>query len=148
MRFRFYVIVAIFVALCGFAGAKNYHVAVEGNDQNPGTKDQPFKTIQKAADVIEAGDVCYVGPGVYRESIRLTESGSSRKPICFVASASANVTIDGTDVIDSKWSLHKGNIYKTHVRHEVKQLFLDGKMLIEARWPNMEFPRQLWSGEG
>ena len=145
--FRFYVTVALFVVLSGFAFAKNYYVAVEGNDRDPGREDQPFKTIQRAADVIKAGDVCYVGAGVYRESVRLAGSGSSRKPICFVASPGTKVMIDGTDVIDSGWSLHSGNIYKTHVRHEVKQLFLDGKMLIEARWPNMEFPRQLWSKE-
>lgn len=147
MTFRFSVTVALLIALCSPAGAKNYYVAVEGNDQNPGNEDQSFKTIQRAADVMKAGDVCYIGQGVYRESVRLVESGSRDRPIRFVASADAKVIVDGTDVIDAKWSLHKGNIYKTNVRHEVKQLFLDGKMLIEARWPNMEFPRQLWSKE-
>ena len=62
------VTVVLLVALCSCAGAKNYYVTVEGNVQNPGTMDQPFKTIQRAADVMKAEDMCYVGQGLYADS--------------------------------------------------------------------------------
>lgn len=33
----------------------NYYVSPTGNDLNPGTSDQPFATIQKAANVAKDG---------------------------------------------------------------------------------------------
>ena len=36
--------------------AKTYHVAKTGNDRNKGTKEAPFLTIQRAADVAMPGD--------------------------------------------------------------------------------------------
>ncbi len=43
----------------------DYYVAVDGNDDNPGTIEQPFATLQRAIDVAEAGDLVYVRGGVY-----------------------------------------------------------------------------------
>ena len=34
----------------------NYYVSTGGNDNNPGTREKPFRTIQKAADKMVAGD--------------------------------------------------------------------------------------------
>lgn len=44
-----------------------YYVAKSGSDRNPGTKNCPFLTIQRAADVAVAGDTVIVHEGVYRE---------------------------------------------------------------------------------
>lgn len=45
---------------------KIYHVSKKGSDDNKGTADSPFVTIQKAAEVAEAGDRVIVHEGVYR----------------------------------------------------------------------------------
>jgi len=45
-----------------------YHVATNGSNSNPGTLAQPFKTLQKAANVVSAGDTVLVHTGVYRNS--------------------------------------------------------------------------------
>lgn len=47
--------------------AKTYHVAKTGNDRNKGTKEAPFLTIQRAADVAMPGDSILVHEGEYRE---------------------------------------------------------------------------------
>ena len=39
------------------------------SDSNPGTEDLPWKTIQKAAETIMAGDTVYVKEGTYNEQI-------------------------------------------------------------------------------
>jgi hypothetical protein len=39
-----------------------------GSDSNPGTQAQPFKTIQKAADMVNPGDTVIVQDGVYTDS--------------------------------------------------------------------------------
>ncbi len=46
-------------------------------DTNPGTEALPFKTIGKAATVVNAGDTVFVKAGVYREMVRLSRSGAS-----------------------------------------------------------------------
>ncbi|TKI80214.1 DUF5123 domain-containing protein, partial [Bacillus cereus] len=38
----------------------NYYVSPTGNDLNPGTLDQPFATIQKAANVAKEGSTIYI----------------------------------------------------------------------------------------
>ncbi len=52
------------VCLLTVAG-NTYFVAVNGNDNNPGTFEQPFATWQKGVDVAHAGDIVYIRGGVY-----------------------------------------------------------------------------------
>ena len=44
----------MFISVCSGA---DYFVSVQGSDENPGTIGSPFLTIQKAADIVEGGDV-------------------------------------------------------------------------------------------
>ena len=52
-------------------------------DTNAGTREAPLKTISAAAARAVAGDEVIVRPGVYRESVTLTNSGALGKPIVF-----------------------------------------------------------------
>jgi hypothetical protein len=45
--------------------ANIYYVAVDGNDDNAGTKTQPFATIQKAQTLVQPGDTVYLRGGTY-----------------------------------------------------------------------------------
>src|SRR5262249_31357167 len=42
-----------------------YYVSPTGSDSNPGSEAAPFKTIQKAADIVNPGDAVIVEDGVY-----------------------------------------------------------------------------------
>ena len=55
--------------------------------------------------------------------------------------------LDGTETVSGPWSVYKGQIYQTQVDREFIQVFADGQMLVEARWPNRRFPEQLWDRE-
>ena len=80
--------------------AKTYYVNCnKGYDANPGTKENPFATIQKAADVMEAGDTCLIRCGTYREEVRVKQSGTSGAPIRFQAYPGELVFITGTELI-------------------------------------------------
>ena len=46
--------------------ASVYYVATSGSDANPGTLTQPWRTIQKAAATLQAGDAVYIRAGTYR----------------------------------------------------------------------------------
>ena len=82
-KIKFVVPLIMFFLVCQ-TGAGTYYVsASRGNDANPGSEEKPFRTIQKAADVMVAGDDCLIDDGVYRETVTLKKSGTKEKPIRF-----------------------------------------------------------------
>ena len=143
-------ILSVLVIACFFTNTFARDIFVGGagaSDTNPGTAAQPFATIQKAASVAVAGDVVKIRGGTYRETIVPANSG-----ITFEADNGATVVINGTNQITTPWTLHSGNIYKTSVTLPVNghqsrlttnttllsnQLFKDGRMQFEARWPDI-----------
>jgi len=136
----------LFVLLAvGQVFASTYYVSPNGDDSNPGTGKKPFKTIRKATRVARRGDTCFVLPGTYRDSFKLNASGTKNEPIRFIASTSGRVILNGTDIHKGSWQLHSKNIYKTKAAKPVLQVFVDGQMMVEARWPNIKFPDDLWT---
>ena len=79
-----------------FEGTIDYYVATHGNDNNNGrTVNKPFKTIQKAADLVEAGGTVFIMGGEYNESIDIKHSGQKGKLISFKPYDTQAVTING-----------------------------------------------------
>ncbi|MFX1254245.1 MAG: right-handed parallel beta-helix repeat-containing protein [Promethearchaeota archaeon] len=60
-------------------------VSTDGSDTNPGTEDRPFKTISKAADIAQAGDIVLVKRGTYEEFLTFENSGTEEHPISYIA---------------------------------------------------------------
>ncbi len=104
--------------------ATDYFVEKGGNDDNPGTRMQPFRTIQKAAGLMLPGDVCTISRGVYRETVRPAVSGKPDKWIRFQAAQGETVTIGGADEGFS-WSQVTGAIYRASVTNVVQVLVDD-----------------------
>ena len=130
--------IAVVFVTAGAGRAVEYSVAPRGDNGGPGSATKPFRTIQKAADVMKPGDVCTIRAGTYRQTVRVKTSG-----VRFVAAAGEKVTISGADPIEAGWSVYKGKIYKTSVKGQIAQLFVDGEMMVEARWPNQP-PAKRW----
>jgi len=133
----------IALALAGIpvAQAADYYVSPNGSNSAPGTLSQPFQTIQKAASLMVAGDTAYIRAGVYREAVFAQNSGTQNAPITYMPYNGESVTVSGTDVIPANaWTLHNGNIFKAiatwNLDPNLNQVFVDGQMMIEARWPN------------
>jgi len=74
-----------------------YFVSPSGNDNNPGTLNQPWKTIRKAANSVIAGDTVYLRGGVYFESVEINRSGTSAAPISFLAYPDETPILDGNN---------------------------------------------------
>jgi hypothetical protein len=120
-------------------------VAPTGADNNPGTRERPFKTVQKCAQVVKPGETCYLRAGVYRESVRPSQSGTTEKPIIFAAYENEDVTISGADLVQN-WSPFRNSIYQAKLTLPISgysdtgflanQVFVNGEMMAEARWPN------------
>ncbi len=86
---------------------KVYYVAgsdINASDSNPGTKQEPWKTIQKAASTAIAGDTVFIKAGTYDESVSVAHSGTPSKPITFSAypGDEQRVLIDETFTISGR----------------------------------------------
>jgi len=85
----FRLLTAVVVLACLFFAvadlkATDYYVSVKGSDSNSGLdQSHAFKTIQKAASVMVAGDLTFVLEGTYNERISSVRNGTSQKPIVF-----------------------------------------------------------------
>ena len=135
MRTRQLLLVACLLVM-GRAMAADYYVSPKGNDVNPGTKAQPWATLRKACAMAGAGDTVYLGAGTYRQTLRPGKSGETGKPVRFVTLPGEQVVLSGADTLAGTWQQHSGNIYKLQTNLKFMQLFVDGKMMPEARWPN------------
>ncbi len=86
----------LFIALIAALGIGTYaaeiHVAVNGKDSGQGTAAAPLRTIQRAADLAQPGDIITVHAGVYRERISPPRGGESdAKRITFRAAPGEKV---------------------------------------------------------
>ena len=119
------------------AEGMEYFVSLSGDDGNPGTISRPFQHVHKAVSVLKPGDVCTLREGRYSEEVAIMGlQGSPGSPITFRAFLGETVLFDGTVPLVSKWDKYKDNIYKTTVETDTWQLFVDGTMQVNARWPN------------
>ena len=75
-----------------------FYVSLTGNDSNPGTFTQPFRTIQKGVNKLTAGNTLYIRGGTYAEKIDVRVSGSSSLPITISAYPGEKVVLDGTSL--------------------------------------------------
>ncbi len=133
-----------------------------GNDNYNGTDTAtPFKTIAKAAAVAGPGDVVYIRGGTYRENtITLDQSGRAGAPIVFAAFEDEHVIISGAAKVDA-WTVFEYNGQRffsapastsdDKLTPEQYQVFVDGKMVQQAREPDIDdafdpFSQTEWAG--
>ena len=118
--------------------AATYYVSPSGSNSNPGTREQPWQTIQYAVDKTVPGDTVLVEDGLYRESVIITRSGTPQAYIVLKAVnqwgpkvevpfsgnsdgikiAADYITVDGFEIYDPDLTAQDtGNgitVYKNH----------------------------------
>lgn len=72
-----------------------YYVAPDGSDNAPGSLEQPWRTVQHAADSLMPGDIVYIRGGDYHEHVIFGRSGSPEKMLTLAAYPGETVTLDG-----------------------------------------------------
>lgn len=86
-------ILCIFLLMVSLSFARTYYVAPNGSNSAAGSLTQPFATIQKANEVVVAGDTVYIRGGTYSVTrpfasdagILLSKSGSESRRIYYWA---------------------------------------------------------------
>ena len=81
---------AAFFACAGLARAATYHVASTGSDSNSGSQASPWRTLQKAANTVRAGDIVMVANGTYA-GFQVTADGTAASRIVFRAAGTSVV---------------------------------------------------------
>ena len=92
--------------------SKTYYVdnkAENADDDGPGTYERPFRTIGKAAAVLQPGERVIIREGVYRECVRPRFGGTSpENMISYEAAEGEKVIVKGSVVLDDKWEASRG----------------------------------------
>ena len=117
-----------------------YYVSLDrGSIYGTGNIDDPFITIQRAANEMQPGDTCIIEGGTYKEQVTVPISGTSEAPITFKAMDGHKVIIDGTEDIGG-FELVGDNIYCTQEMKfsllEDDGIFADGNFLNYAKFPS------------
>lgn len=72
-----------FIVFCTAAQSATYYVSPTGNDANDGSLSTPWKTIQKCANTMVAGDTCITRDGVYQENLVISRTGTEGRLLSF-----------------------------------------------------------------
>ena len=128
--------------------AADYFSRATGSDLHTGTVGEPFATIQKGIDQLQAGDTLHLREGSYHEQFRIVSlHGRKGKPITVKAYEGERVTLDGSVPIRSKWVPYQGRIFMTKLEQPVWQLFV-GKKSMSIPLAQRQLDRRIAVGYG
>jgi alpha-N-arabinofuranosidase len=114
--------------------ATEFHVEPNGNDLNRGTRTAPFRTIQRAAEAAQPGDVITVHAGVYREQVKPPRGGTSeRRRIVYQAARGERVEIKGSEVVRN-WAQVQEGVWKVVLSNSFFGGFNPYSDLIRGDW--------------
>ncbi len=139
-------------------GAGYFVDVVSGDDDNAGSKTQPWKTINYALKQIKAGDTLYLREGTYFENVYCAVEGSKAKPITIRAFPGERVIIDGGIPEFQKepakaWQPSAKGVDGEYVsvktyrnRRDVLGLFADSHIGLQTYWhrKDLQSDNELW----
>jgi hypothetical protein len=87
--------------------SKTYYVdnnAGNADDAGPGDRARPFRTINRAAQILQPGERVVIAAGTYRECVRPARGGTGpTQMISYEAAPGAKVFIKGSEVLKDGW---------------------------------------------
>ncbi|MDR1886729.1 MAG: right-handed parallel beta-helix repeat-containing protein, partial [Prevotellaceae bacterium] len=125
-----------------------FHVSPKGSDSNAGTRQSPFRTIDRAkveARGVRVGEITvFLGEGVYRLDSPLIftpEDGTAGKSLTVRSYVGERAVITGSIALESlQWKPYKNGILKTGLRDvaTIDMLTVNGEIRQMARYPNYD----------
>lgn len=110
-----------------------YYVNALAKTDGNGTKDNPFKTIQMAADIAKPGDEVIVAPGIYRENVNPKNGGTEKKRIKYRSEKALAAHITGAEEIKT-WKKVNGNVYTARVSNKIFGDYNPYTTLVSGDW--------------
>eukprot|EP01079_Euglenida_sp_SAG-EU17-18_P007237 gene7237-6827_t len=118
------------------ADAGSFYVSLDGDDHASGDLAHPFASWGKCLDACSPGDTCFVRRGRYHVDANVTAAGAPGMPVTLAAYPGEQVIVDGTSPVQGQWEQFKTGLWRVQPAFPVSQLWLDGDMMLPARWPN------------
>ncbi len=84
------------------ASKQSFFVAEDGDDENDGSIEEPFQSLEKASEQATPGTTVYIRGGTYYESIKVKHSGTKANHIVFQAYDGEEVIISGEKIEDTE----------------------------------------------
>lgn len=141
------VLTTIFILLpLRVSGTSFYADAKNGDDSNDGKSiSSAFARIKRCIDALtNPGDECLIRSGRYHQSeFQISgKHGTAKQPMLIRGYQNEIPVIDGTIPLtpEAGWELGENGIYSAKIDQDIWQLFVDGEMMTNARWPD-----SLWS---
>ncbi|GHT39662.1 peptide-binding protein [Bacteroidia bacterium] len=136
-------------SFCSLSAQVTLYVSPEGSDSNSGSKQSPFKTIEKAQSEARKaqGDVTvFLREATYRLPKPLVftpEDGAkaTQKSLTIRSFPGEKVVIKGSFVLDNlQWKPYKNGILKAQIAHAptMDMLLVNGEIRHLARYPNFD----------
>src|SRR3954469_20583180 len=122
-----------------------FHVATTGSDSWEGSQNQPLRTINRAAELAQAGDTVVVHEGVYREWVRPRRGGlSDQRRITYEVAAGGDVVLKGSEQVRG-WEPAEGTVWKVSVPNSLFGSFNPFAEEIDGDWidyPDKDSPKK------
>ncbi len=122
------------LALACSTQGREYHVSVNGDDANDGSRTKPLKTISAAARSAQPGDVISVHEGTYRERISPLRGGTSdAQRIVYQAAPGEKVAVKGSEAVKG-WEKVQHDTWKVTLPNRFFGKFNPYSDLIRGDW--------------
>ncbi len=109
------------------------YVDAKAAKQGNGTKEMPFKHINDAARVAEAGDEVLVFPGVYREYVNPKNAGEENARITYRSVEPLGAIITGAEEVKN-WEKYKDNVWVCRVNNSIFGSYNPYTTLVYGDW--------------
>lgn len=109
------------------------YVDTNANINGDGSKEKPFKTISKAAEIAMPGDEVLVGPGTYREYVSPKNAGLEDKRIVYKSIEPLKAIITGAEEVKG-WTKYKGSVYTASVDNTIFKDFNPYTTYVYGDW--------------
>ncbi|WP_246008203.1 PDZ domain-containing protein [Chitinophaga lutea] len=128
------------------------YVSPTGNDQQKGTLQQPYRTLQQAVNKAAAQQGTQVqiqlrGGTYYPDSAVLIQAGAFRS-LTIAPYKGESVTLSGARPVQPQWEAYKNGIWQAKLPLDVApdRLFINGKPMHMARYPNYDSSARILNG--
>lgn len=127
----------------------------KASDDNPGTEEAPFLTINAGLAKVQPGDTVLVKAGLYRENVVIKTSGTESKRITLKSAKGERVIVSGGSELKNWKPCTKeearGNpdfekIYFADLDYRPAYVIQDDKPLKQSRWPKQAKARIVCTG--
>lgn len=107
-----------------------------------GTKENPFSSIQAAAQIAKAGDEVIVAPGIYRETVSPRYAGTAEARIVYRSEEKGKAVITGAEPV-TNWEPAGNGVWKTVIPNSLFGDCNPFTMPVAGDWYNVSFTAHL-----